>query len=63
MDSKDLDWKWLYDWCEQGMDLADQYGMWGANPWNYSHPYWENWKNIQWYKQVNSRFIGLKQAF
>lgn len=63
MDSKDLDWKWLYDWCEQGMDLAGQYGMLGATPWNYSHPYWENWKNIQWYKRVNSKFIGLKQTF
>ncbi|NEW83584.1 MAG: hypothetical protein GZ094_14630 [Mariniphaga sp.] len=57
MDSKDMSWKWLYDWCEQGMDLAGQYGMWGTTPWNYSHPYWENWKNIQWYKKVNSKFL------
>jgi len=60
MDDKNLDWKWLYDWCEQGMDLAGQYGMWGATPWNYSHPYWENWKNIQWYQKVNSNFIRMK---
>lgn len=60
MDDKNLDWKWLYDWCEQGMDLAGQYGMWGATPWNYSHPYWENWKNIQWYQRVNSNFIRMK---
>ena len=48
MDHKDLDWKWLYDWCEQCMGLASDYGLWGATPWNYSHPYWENWKNIEW---------------
>lgn len=22
-----------------------------VTPWNYSHPYWENWKNVQWYKK------------
>ena len=60
MDDKNLDWKWLYDWCKQGMDLAGQYGMWGTTPWNYSHPYWENWKNIQWYQRVNSNFIEVK---
>jgi len=58
MDHKDLDWKWLYDWCEQCMGLASDYGLWGATPWNYSHPYWENWKNIEWYKKVNGGFIN-----
>jgi hypothetical protein len=61
MDHKDLDWKWLYDWCEQCMGLASDYGLWGATPWNYSHPYWANWKNIEWYKKVNSGFQDGKE--
>lgn len=61
MDHKDLDWKWLYDWCEQCMGLASDYGLWGATPWNYSHPYWANWKNIEWYKKVNSGFLNGKE--
>ena len=56
MDHKDLDWKWLYSWCEECMGLASDYGLWGTTPWNYSHPYWENWKNIEWYKKVNHGF-------
>jgi hypothetical protein len=58
MDQKDLDWKWLYDWCAQCMDLAGKYGFWGATPWNYSHPYWADWKNIEWYKKVNNGFLN-----
>ena len=61
MDHKDLDWKWLYDWCEQCMGLASDYGLWGATPWNYSHPYWENWKNIGWYKKVNTGFLNGRE--
>jgi hypothetical protein len=57
MDNKFLEWKWLYDWCEECMSLASEYGFWGVTPWNYSHPYWENWKNIKWYKKVNERFL------
>jgi len=61
MDHKDLDWKWLYDWCEQCMGLASEYGLWGATPWNYSHPYWANWKNIEWYQKVNKGFLNDSQ--
>ena len=57
MDNKYLDWQWLYDWCEESMSLASDNGFWGVTPWNYSHPYWENWKNIKWYKKVNERFL------
>ena len=58
MDHKDLDWRWLYDWCEQCMILAPEYGFWGITPWNFSHPYWENWENIEWYKKVNNSFLN-----
>jgi hypothetical protein len=57
MDNKYLDWQWLYGWCEECMGLASENGFWGVTPWNYSHPYWENWKNIKWYKKVNERFL------
>jgi len=58
MDHPDLEWQWLYDWCEQCMGLSSQYGFWGTTPWNYSHPYWANWENIEWYQKVNSRFLN-----
>lgn len=57
MDHQDLDWKWLYDWCEKGMRLSSEYGFWGSTPWNFSHPYWENWENVEWYKKVNGYFL------
>jgi hypothetical protein len=58
MDHPDLQWDWLCDWCEQCMGLAADYGLWGSTPWNYSHPYWENWPNITWYQKVNSAFLS-----
>lgn len=57
MDHPDLDWQWLYDWCEQCVELAPQFGFWGVTPWNYSHPYWSNWKNLDWYRRVNENFL------
>ena len=57
MDHPDLEWDWLYNWCEYCMGLSSDYGFWGSTPWNYSHPYWENWENIEWYRKVNNRFL------
>ncbi len=57
MDHKDLTWKWLYDWCEEGMQLSSDYGFWGTTPWNFSHPYWDNWENVEWYQKVNNGFL------
>ena len=54
----DLDWAWLRDWCEQSMQLAGEYGFWGATPWNYSHPYWKNWSDVAWYRRLNQRFLS-----
>ncbi len=56
MDHPDLAWQWLYDWCEEGMHLSSEYELWGTTPWNYSHPYWDNWKNVAWYQKVNNEF-------
>lgn len=57
MDHVDLDWEWLYDWCEEGMQLSSDYELWGTTPWNYSHPYWKNWEHVEWYQKVNSGFM------
>jgi hypothetical protein len=58
MDHPDLEWQWLADWCETCTALAPEYGFRGVTPWNFSHPYWENWKNIEWYRRINGRFLG-----
>ena len=58
MDHPDLEWDWLYDWCEHCMGLSGEYGFWGSTPWNYSHPYWENWSNVDWYRRVNLGFLS-----
>jgi hypothetical protein len=58
MDHPDLTWQWLYDWCEYCLAMAQRHGFWGVTPWNYSHPYWENWKNVAWYRKVNGAFLA-----
>ncbi len=58
MDHPDLEWRWLYDWCEQCAAMAPEFGFWGITPWNYSHPFWKNWSNVEWYRRVNLRFLG-----
>lgn len=57
MDHPSLRWDWLRDWCAECNCLAGQYGFWGSTPWNYSHPYWDNWKDIAWYREVNHAFL------
>ncbi len=57
MDSRDMDWQWLREWCEECMALAPKYGFWGVTPWNYSHPYWQNWNDTTWYQKVNRGFL------
>ena len=57
MDHPDLQWDWLRDWCEECMAAAPSYDFWGITPWNYSHPYWENWSDVAWYQRVNERFL------
>lgn len=57
MDHPDLDWNWLREWCEQSMTLAAEHKFWGVTPWNYAHPYWKNWSDVDWYRKVNDRFL------
>ena len=42
---------------EQSAEAASSYDFWGVTPWNYSHPYWENWSDVAWYQRVNERFL------
>lgn len=59
MDHPHLHWDWLKDWCEDGMQRAAEYQLWGTTPWNYAHPYWENWhRDIGWYQRVNGNFTN-----
>lgn len=58
MDHRDLSWGWLRDWCSECMQLAADYGLWGATPWNFCHPYWSNWTDVDWYREVNGAFLG-----
>ena len=57
MDHRQLRWDWLRNWCSECNQLAAVYGLWGSTPWNFSHPYWENWKDVQWYRKVNNSFF------
>ncbi|HEY5137922.1 MAG TPA: cellulase-like family protein [Methylococcales bacterium] len=57
MDHPDLEWQWLFDWCDQCSEMSCQFPIWGITPWNYSHPYWKNWTNIKWYQKINRRFL------
>ncbi|QGQ98378.1 hypothetical protein EHS13_27575 [Paenibacillus psychroresistens] len=57
MDHRHLSWSWLRDWCTECNELAGRYGLWGTTPWNYAHPYWENWRDVSWYKEVNGVFL------
>ena len=61
MDHIHLDWQWMKDWCEECNALAGDYGLWGTTPWNYCHPYWSTWNDINWYQRVNSNFITYKK--
>jgi len=57
MDHRHLKWNWLREWCAECNALAAQYGLWGSTPWNYSHPFWENWQDVSWYREVNGAFL------
>lgn len=58
MDHCDTQWEWITDWCEECMAAAENYGFWGITPWNYAHPYWSTWFDVEWYQRVNRRFLS-----
>ncbi len=38
--------------------IVPDYSFWGTTPLNFSRPYWDNWKNINWYQKVNNQFLN-----
>ena len=59
MEGPGFEWDWLKEWCAHGQGtLAREYGLWSSTPWNYAHPYWDNWSDIEWYRTVNRAFLG-----
>lgn len=57
MDNATLRWDWLADWCAECVVLAAEYRLWGITPWQFAHPYWENWSDVEWYQKVNASFL------
>jgi len=59
MDGPGFRWEWLKEWCAYGHGtLAREYGLWSSTPWNFAHPYWENWSDIAWYQQTNAAYLA-----
>lgn len=58
MDAPALRWDWLREWCLECNALAGQYGFWGSTPWNFCHPYWANWQDVGWYREINQAFLN-----
>ena len=56
-DQKSLRWDWLKDWCLNCVSMAADDGFWGITPWNFAHPFRENWKDIALYREINGTFL------
>jgi len=52
-----LDWGWLLDWAKWSVDDAIACGFWGWTPHNYAQPQFANWKNADWHRTLNERFL------
>jgi len=57
-DHPDLKWGWILDWCENAIDDAIEFGLWGITTNNYAEPHFELWKNIDWHRKVNDKFLN-----
>ena len=57
VDHPDLKWEWLLDWCEAAIDDAIEFGLWGMTTNNYAEPHFELWKNIEWHRRLNEKFL------
>jgi hypothetical protein len=58
VDHPDLDWKWLLDWAAWTVEDAIEYKMWGWTPHNYVQPQFNNWKDAQWHRKLNDKFLN-----
>lgn len=57
-DHPDLDWDWLNSWCENAVDDAIEYNLWGITTFNYAEPHFSNWKDVKWHLKLNERFLN-----
>jgi hypothetical protein len=57
IDHPKLDWGWLLDWAKWSVDDAIACGFWGWTPHNYVQPQFANWKNAEWHRALNERFL------
>ena len=57
-DHKNLDWDWLLSWAEMTVEGAINHKMWGWTPHNYVQPQFENWKNVNWHRKLNNKFLN-----
>ncbi len=57
IDHPQLDWGWLLDWSKWSVDDAIDYKFWGWTPHNYAQPQFANWKDAQWHRTLNERFL------
>ena len=57
IDDPRLDWGWLLDWAKWSCDDAIGCKFWGWTPHNYAQPQFANWKDVQWHRTLNERFL------
>lgn len=57
IDHPKLDWGWLLDSAKWSVDDAIACGFWGWTPHNYAQPQFANWKNADWHRTQNERFL------
>ncbi len=56
-DSPELNWRWLMDWSAWTVDDAIDMQFWGWTPNNYVQPQFAIWKDLQWHRDLNERFL------
>lgn len=60
IDHPDLDWTWLKKWSSWTVQDAIDYKMWGWTSFNYLQPQFENWKDVNWHRNMTERFINSR---
>ena len=57
IDHPKLDWGWVLDWSAWSVDDAIDFKFWGWTPHNYVQPQFANWKDANWHRTLNERFL------
>jgi hypothetical protein len=56
-DDPHLDWGWLLDWAKWSVEDAIAWKFWGWTPHNYAQPQFANWRDVNWHRTLNERFL------